>query len=452
MLPIDDLGAIDPRVLGFAGALTLLTGIGFGVIPAIRSCSGTSAAALRDGGRGGLGGSRERLRSALVVAEVTAALVLVVSCGLLIRALLRVRAVDPGFKSEGVLTLRTALPSPRYASVERRHQLYEGVLAELRALPGVTQAAYISYLPMVMRGGIWPVEVGGVPADRRQGQTASLRYITPGFFATLSIPLRQGRSFDEGDGQTAPYVAIVSESLARRHWPGRDPVGERFKMALAERTVVGVVADVRVRGLERESEPQVYLPERQVQDSSLFFYAPKDLVIRSSVEPRTLIASVRRIVKRADPELPISDVRTLQEIVDADSGPRLIQIRVLSAFAGLSLLLAGLGIYGLLSYAISQRIPEIGLRIALGAQRASILGMVLHDGLRLALAGSALGLLLAYAAGRAMQALLAGVAPGDPATYAAGLLLAVLMTLGGSLVPALRALRVDPTVALRAEA
>jgi predicted lysophospholipase L1 biosynthesis ABC-type transport system permease subunit len=244
---------------------------------------------------------------------------------------------------------------------------------------------------------------------------------------------------------------VVSESFAKRYWPGENPLGRHFKFALSERTVVGVVGDVKVRGLERQSEPQVYIPHRQVEDGAIIFYAPKDLVIRASVEPEALLPSVRRIVRQADPELPISDVRPLQAVVDADLGPRVAQIRVLSVFAALALALAGLGIYGLLSYAVSQRIPEIGLRVALGARPASILRMVVGDGARLALAGGVLGLLLAYAAGRSMQALLAGVRPADPATFLAGLGLAAVMTLAGSLLPALRALSVDPTVALRAE-
>lgn len=449
-LALESVGSIDLRILAFAALLTLVTGVGFGVVPALHSC-GVDQSALREGPRAGLGGAKERLRSALVVAEVAAAMVLVMSSGLLIRALARVRATDPGFRAAGVLTLRTALPQPRYASVASRHQLYDGVLSEIRALPGVAHAAYISYLPMVMRGGIWPVELGGVPADRREGQTASLRFTTPGFFAALGVPVRLGRNIDDTDAQQAPFVAVVSESFARRYWPGRDPIGERFRMAFAERSVVGVVGDIKVRGLERQSEPQVYLPHRQVADASLIGYAPKDLVIRASVEPASLIASLRRIVRKADPQLAISDVRTLEDIVDADIGPRLAQVRVLSVFAGLSLLLAGLGIHGLLSYAVSERIPEIGLRLALGAQPGSILRMVLGDGARLALIGGGLGLPLGYAAGRTIQALLAGVTPGDPATFAAGLALALLMTLTGSLAPALRALRVDPTVALRSE-
>jgi len=449
-LPLHDVGAVDLRLLAFAALLTLATGLAFGVLPALRS-SGADASRWREGPRGGLGGARERLRSTLVVAEVTAAVALVVVAGLLIQSLRRVRDVEPGFRSEGVLTLRTALPQPRYADVARRDRLYAAVLDEVRRMPGVVGAAYISFVPMVMRGGIWPVEVGGVPAARRDGQTASLRFATPGLFATLGIPLRRGRDFTAGDTREAPLVAVVSASFAERYWPGTDPLGRRFSMAFAERTVVGVVGDVRVRGLERESEPQVYLPHGQVADGSLTFYAPKDLVIRASGRPEALLPAVRRIVHGADPELPISDVQTLQAVVDADSAPRLAQVRVLAVFAALALSLAGLGLYGLLSYAVSQRVPEIGLRLALGAPAASILRMVLGDGARLAAVGGLLGLCLASAAGRSVEALLFGVAPVDLGVYATGLGLVTAATLGGSLVPALRAVRVDPGLALRGD-
>lgn len=449
-LPVQDIGAIDLRVLAFAALSTLLTGLAFGVLPALRSCS-ADASRLREGPRGGLGGVRERLRSVLVVGEVTAAVALVVGSGLLIQSLWRVREVDPGFRSEGVLTLRTALPQPRYASVAERERLYAAVLDGVERLPGVSSAAYISFVPMLMRGGIWPVEVGGVPADRREGQTASLRFATPGLFSTLGVPLRLGRDFDARDTRDAPFSAVVSASFAERYWPGQDPLGRRFSMAFAERTVVGVVGDVRVRGLERESEPQVYLPHRQVADGALTFYAPKDLVIRSSSAPEALVPAVRRIVQGADPELPLSDVQTLQAVVDADSGPRLAQVRVLAVFAALAMGLAGLGVYGLLAYAVSQRIPEIGLRLALGAPAASILRMILADGARLALLGGLLGLGLAYVAGRSLEALLFGVTPGDVGVYAAGAGLVTATTLAGSIVPALRAIRVDPTLALRSD-
>ncbi len=450
-LPVADAAAIDLRVLAFAGLLTLATGVAFGIVPALRSCS-ADPDELRGGARTTLGGRRDRLRWTLVGAEVTASVALAIVAGLLMRAAWRVQAIDPGFRSEGVLTLRTALPIPRYGSVAQRHQLYSKVLSEVEALPGVSHAAYVSFLPIAMGGGIWAVEMNGVPAVRTQGHTASLRYVTPGYFATMGVPVRSGRGIDETDSGAAPYVAVVSESFVQRYWPAEDPIGRRFTFALAERTVAGVVGDVRVRGLERDSEPQVYIPHRQVRDGNTLNYVPKDLVVRSTLPPEALVPALRRIVASADPDLPISDVRLLQDVLDTATGARRAQVAVLSAFALLALSLAGLGIHGLLSYAVSQRIPEIGLRLALGAQPGSILRMVLRDGVRVAALGGVLGLLLAYGAGRSMEALLFGVGPGDLATYAGGFVLVAATVLSGCLVPALRAVRVDPTIALRAEA
>jgi predicted permease len=336
-------------------------------------------------------------------------------------------------------------------NVSVRKQFYDQVLGEIHALPGVTHAAYISYLPMTMRGGIWPVSLDGAPADRAGNSTASLRYATPGFFAAMGIPLKRGRDISEADTQKSLHVAVVSESFAERFWPGRDPIGERFNFALADRVVVGVAGNVRVRGLERNSEPQVYLPYQQVPDGWILGYLPKDLVIRSSSNPEALIPAVRRIIRDADPEQPVSNVRQLAEIVSGETAPRTAQLRVIAAFAGLAFLLAGIGIHGLLSYAVSQRTQEIGVRIALGAQQSDIVRLVLREGVALAVAGVFIGVGLAYAAGRAMESLLAGVQPSDAATFSSAMALVVIMTLAGSLFPALRAMRVDPTTAIRAE-
>lgn len=450
-LPVGEATALDRRVLGFAALVTGLTGLGFGVFPALRLGRDTDIGGLREGARGGLGGPRERLRAALVGAEVTAAVVLLISCGLLIRALWRVQATDPGFRTEGVLAVQTPVSMPKYASTTRRVGLYSEVLSGVRALPGVDGAAYISFLPMVMGGGIWPVQVEGAPRESSGQRAASLRFVTPDFFRTMGIPLRAGRDVRESDTADAPFVAVVSESFGRRYWPGQDPLGRRFNFGLADRIVVGVVGDIRVRGLERESEPQVYLAYKQVPDGSIWFYVPKELVIRSTSDAAPLAAAVRRIVRKADPELPIGGVRTLQEVVDADTAPRQTQLRLLGAFAALALLLAGIGIHGLLSFAVSQRRPEFGLRRALGARSGDILRMVLMEGIVLAAAGSALGVFLANAAGHAMEALLAGVPPGDTLTLLAAATVALLMTVSGSLVPAIRAVRVDPTTALRVE-
>ena len=451
-LPIAQSPSIDLRVLVFAALVSGLTGIGFGAIPALRACRKSDFSALREGTRAG-GGHQERLRSALVLAEVTASLVLLVSAGLLMRALWRIEATDPGFHTDGVLTLRTALPIPKYEETARRTAFYTEVLSGVRALPGVSNAAYISFLPMTMTGGIWPVAVDGKQpeAERFGAHTASLRYVTPGFFATLGIALERGRDAGDRDGIDAPFAAVVSESFVRRYWPDQDPLGRHFTMAFHDRTVVGVVADIRVRGLESNSEPQVYLPYRQVPDGMLPFYAPKDLVICSAAAPGTLLPAVRRIIRAADAQQPISDVRMLGDIVAEQTASRAAQVRVLGAFAVIAFLLAGVGIHGLLSFAVSRRTPEIGVRIALGAQPREIVRMIVRQGALLAAAGVAPGVVLAYAAGRAMEGILAGVQPGDALTFGSAIGLCSLMAVLGSLLPALRAVRIDPMTAIRSE-
>ncbi|PYQ05872.1 MAG: permease [Acidobacteria bacterium] len=449
-LPIAEAPPMDLRVLAFALVLTAGTGIAFGVLPASRA-GHAGVSGLQEGARGGVGGRRERARSTLVVAEVTASVVLLVCCGLLLRALWRVQSVDPGFSANGVLTLRTALPQPRYASTATRAQFYARVLSEVRALPGVSDAAYVSGLPMVMRGGIWGLVVPGEAQEPGAQPPASARFVTPGFFATLGIPLRSGRDFRDSDTREAPFVAVVSESLAERHWPGQDPIGRRFRFGGADRTVVGVVGDIRVRGLERTSEPQVYLAHQQVADSSIIGYTPKDLAFRASGPPLDLLPSVRSIIHRADPQQPISDVRLLSDIVEGETAPRRIQVRVLAAFAAVAFFLAAIGLHGVLSFAVTSRAPEIGVRIALGARSADILSMVLREALQMAAVGLGLGLLLAYIAGRGMEALLAGVRPADAATFLAATGLSALMTLAGSLLPAVRAVHVNPVDVMRLE-
>ena len=451
-LPIAQSPSIDLRVLIFAGIVSGLTGIGFGVLPALRACRQSDFSALREGMRAG-GGHKERLRSALVVAEVTASVVLLVAAGLLVRALWRIEATDPGFRTDGVITLRTALPMPKYEQTARRAGFYTQVLSAVQALPGVSSAAYISFLPMTMTGGIWPVSAEGKQAElgRSGSHTASLRFVTPGFFATLGIPLHRGRDVRESDNLNAPFAAVVSESFVRRYWPDQDPLGRHFKMAFHDRMVVGVVADIRVRGLERNSEPQVYLPYRQVQDGWLIGYVPKDLVIHSATGPGTLLPAVRRIIRSADAEQPVSDVRTMADIVEQQTASRAAQVRVLGAFAAIAFLLAGVGIHGLLSFAVSRRTQEIGVRIALGARPGEIVKMIVRQGAVLAGAGIVPGIVLADAAGRAMEGLLAGVRPGDALTFASAVGLCALMTVLGSLLPALRAVRIDPIAAIRSE-
>ncbi|MGZ3439700.1 MAG: ADOP family duplicated permease, partial [Polyangia bacterium] len=450
-LPVREMPSIDLRVLGAAAAATSLSAFFFGVVPSLRACHGIDSEAIREGARGGIGGRRARLVRALVVAEVAASLVLLVASGLLLRTLWCVQSRDPGFRPGGVLTLRTWLPLPKYQNTAERARFYDRVLERARALPGVESAAYASFLPMAMGGGIWPVTISGEPPSKGLKPVVSLRYVTPRYFATLGVPLHAGRDVGDGDAQDRPFVAVVSESFARRHWPGQEALGKRFTVAFAERTVVGVVGDVRVRGPERDSEPQVYMPHRQVPDGWLPWFAPKDLALRASGDPTTLLPALRAIIRAIDPAQPISNVRLLDDVVVAQTAPRRTQLYVIVTFAGLAFLLAAIGIYGLLSFAVSNRTQEIGVRMAVGATPGTILRMVLREGLVLAALGALLGLGAAWAAGRSLEALLVGVTPTDPATLAVAFALVLVMTLAGSLAPAWRASRLDPARVIRAE-
>jgi putative ABC transport system permease protein len=408
-----------------------------------------AASELHEGGRSGIGGRRERLRSTLVIIEVAFSIVLLVAFGLLTRALWRIQAVNPGFRPDHVLTLRTSLPMPRYENVDVRAAFYRRVLEQTRRIPGVIAAGYTSFLPMVA-GGIWPVEIQGHPEDLANRRTASLRFVTPGFFSAMGIPLFAGRDVRETDAEHAPYVALISRSFVKRYWPGEDPLGRHIDIGNHDRRIIGVVGDIRNRGLERSSEPQVYVSWLQPDDVSTW-NAPKDLAIRTAGDPTSLISSLRAIIRETDPTQPISDVQTLTDIVEDQTAFRRVQLTVLGAFGAVALLLAAVGIHGLLAFAVSSRTQEIGVRIALGAQRSDIFNMTLGEGAKLAGIGMLVGIALAYGAGRLLQSLLADIKPSDLSTFATAVLVTVAMTFAGSLMPAIRAVRVDPTVAMRAE-
>jgi predicted permease len=448
-LPSAEQPSVDLRVLLVAAVLIGLTGLAFGVGPAVGAGKSRALDALREGTRTG-GGRTQRIRASLVIVEVAASVVLLISSGLLIRAVMRIQATDPGFHAESVLTLRTSLPRPKYDVTARRDQFYGRVLQEVRALPGVQSAAYVTGLPMSMRGGIWPVAITGDAVIRDESHSVSLRFATPQFFSTLGIPLREGRDIAEMDTREGLFVAVVSESFAKRHWPKENAIGKRFSVAFSERMVVGVVGDVRVRGLEQSSEPQVYLPSGQVPDSSLVGYFPKELVIRSAAAA-SLLPAVRRIISGVDPEQPISDVRTMTEIIADETAPRVTQLRLLGMLSAIALLIAGIGIHGLLTFTVSRRSQELGVRRALGEQAGSIVRRVLREGMALALAGVVIGVALAYPFARGMGALLVGVRPSDPMTIAAAAALCFATAIIGCLRPAIRAARVDPISALRGE-
>jgi predicted permease len=453
-LPLASEPTVDVRVLLFALVLTIVTGLVFGLAPLMRVGAEADLAGLREGARSG-GGQKEAVRSTLVIVEIMASVVLLVSAGLLIRALWNVQTTNPGFRSENVLTMETPLPNPQFDRVMTRDTFYTRVLSNVRAMPGVTNAAFVSYLPMGrLKGGIWPVSLDGRPVNRAENKNAFLRYVTPGYFATLAIPIKVGRDTDDGDTQARQAVAVVSESFVTRFLPNETPasaIGHHFTFALQERVIVGVVGEVRMRGLEREGEPQVYLPFRQVADGNIIGYIPRSLAVRTTSQPEAVAAPIRAVIRQIEPMLPVNDVATMTDVVERDTASRVTQVRVLSAFALIAFVLAGIGIHGLLSFSVSQRAQEIGVRVALGAQRGDILRLIVARSMLLTLAGVVPGVALAYLAGRSMEALLAGVKPADAPTMVAAVGLSALMTIIGSVMPTLRALRVDPITALRAE-
>ncbi len=450
-LPVESHPTLDPRFVAVALGFAALTGLGFGLVPALRVGGRAGFDGLREGARAG-GGAKQRLRSVLVGAEVAASVVLLISSGLLIRAVWRVQSIDPGFVPERVLTLKTALPRPKYDVTQRRTQFYDRVLSEIRALPGVESAGYISGLPMVRTGRIAEVAIPGREVSPRfRGDIASIRFVTPQYFRALGIPLLRGRDVEDGDHVGRDPVAVVSDSFAQQYWPEDDPLGRTFVIREETRTVVGVVGDVKVRGLERNNEPQVYVPAAQVADAAFINDDPQDLVVRHVGSTAALLPAVRAIVRAADPEQPISDVRSLEAVVAQETAPRRAQIQVLGALAAIALLLAGVGIYGLLAYTVAQRSREIGVRLALGAQPNAVARMIVAQGMTLALVGLVPGVAVAYAAARGMQALLFGVGPGDPVTILVAVALVLVITLAGTLVPALRAVRVNPMLVLRAD-
>jgi predicted permease len=449
-LPIQQVPPVDMQTLLFALGLTLITVIGFGVSPALQACRDAGFSGLRAGVRTG-GSGNHRARSVLVIAELGASVVLLVLSGLLIRALWKVQSVDPGFRTSSILSLRTELPFPKYDKTSTRDQFYDKVLVDVRRLPGVTDAAYITALPMTWGGGIWPVLVDGRSQIRTEGTSASMRFVTPGLFSTLGIPVKSGRAVSESDTADRPYVAVVSESFVRRYWPNEQPIGRHFNFAFHDHEVIGVVGDIRARGLERTSEPQVYLSSKQDPDGGFTFYAPKDLVIHSTQPPESLVPAIRQIIHNADPEQPISDIRTMEDVLAGETESRTIQMRVLVVFTGVAIVLAGLGLYGLLAFMVSMRQQEFGIRLALGAGPGDLFKMVLLQGIKLAVAGLLPGLALAYIAARLLESLLAGVQPADALTFSGAAALCLVTTLLGTLFPALRAVRADPTAVMRVE-
>lgn len=442
---------LDLRILAFTLVLSLVTGVVFGLAPALQSAKVDLNNALRQGTRVTASG---RLRSALIVFEVALSIVLLVGAGLLIQTLFQLFNQYAVLEPEKVLTMRTVLPKTKYKEMAQRNAFYRQVLERVEHLPGVNAAGYTTAVPLAWKGGtsgFFPEgltnPIAGMAYD------ANHREISANYLKAMNIALVQGRYFDQRDSETSMPVAIVNETMARQYWPGQNALGRRFKIGDPEENIpwieiVGVVADVRQMGLDEPVKAEMYLPYQQDENP---WYSPRDLAIRTSGDTASLVGSVRRIVHEVDPDQPISNVATMSDVLGVEAAQRRMGMIMLAAFAGLALLLASLGIYGVLAYFVTQHTNEIGVRIALGASRANILALVMKKGMGLTLLGIAIGVAASFALTRLMSSLLFGVKASDPLTFVAVPLLLALVALLACWIPARRATKVDPMIALRYE-
>ena len=445
-LPLQVKSVLDLRVLGFALLLTLLTTLLFSLLPALLMDRATRHAGLLQTRTSAK--PRRTLRRALVAAEISLSVALLSVSLLLVGALSEVQSIDPGFDQDNVVTLETPLPFPRYEATQTRMSFYQRVLSEVRSLPGVEAAGYTSFLPMTMTGGIWHVQLPGEARDVSD-RRASLRFATEGYLEAMGINLLEGRRIQTTDTFEAPRVAVVSQSFLNVFLPGREALGSRFEFAFEERTIIGVVDDIMVRGLERRSEPQVYIPAAQVNDGWLGFYTPTNLVVRTDMPLESLVEPLRETITRADATLPLGGLRTMGQIVREDTAPRRSQLRLLAAFSLLALLLAALGIYVVTSLSAQQRRHEIGVRLALGSKPRGVLALFLKEAGLVYLLGGLAGLVLAFLAARAVKATVLGGESLPLWTLIAALALAGTATLFGSILPAWRASRTSPTQVLQ---
>jgi putative ABC transport system permease protein len=452
-LPLMQAVKIDASVLAFTFGVALLTGIVFGLVPALSASRLDVNAALKEGGRSATGGAvRQRVRSLLVVSELALALMLLVGAGLLIKGFWRLRSVAPGFDTEHVLTMRIELPEARYKEIPKQTQFRRDLLERLNVLPG-TQAAMISELPLSGDFLTHNFAIEGRPAVA-SGEEPELqvRSIGGDYFRTMHIPLLQGRDLTAQDREGAPAVGVVNESFVRQYFPNANPIGARIRWARQDPpqwlTIVGVVADVKQFALDQPEEPAFYYSYMQSEQPwKRWMY----LVVRGQAEPATLARQVKEQVWTLDKQLPLTRVKPMTEVLATSIAAQRFNMTLMGVFAAAALLLAAIGIYGVISFAVTQRTHEIGVRVALGAQTADVLRLVMSQGLKLTLVGVALGLLGAFAATRLMASLLFGVGATDPATFAVIAALLAAVALVACYIPARRATKVDPMVALRYE-
>ena len=447
--PLIDQVSVDGRILFFAAAVTGLAGLLFGVLPALKATRTEPATTLREGGRGAAGRKSGALRSSLVVGQVALALVLLVGAGLLVRSFQNLRDVDLGFQPEGVLTMVVQLPQARYPDAASRRAFFGPLEERLQALPGIESVGSINTLPLAGQDGDTGFEIEGAPPPEAGRRPAVwFRITTPGYFDAMGLELAAGRAFTMGDTDDQPQVIIVNETLANRYFDG-DAVGKRINVNSSEspvwREIVGVVGDVKNFGIRSASRNAMYLPYYQFAPGFMF------ATMRTSVDPVTIMGPVRAEVAQMDPGIAVAQLQPMTDWVDGSLSADRFTTSLLTGFAAVALALALVGLYGIVSYSVQTRLREVGVRIALGAENTSIRGLILLWALRLAGLGIVIGALGAAGVTRLMEGLLFGVDATDLTTFGAVAVLMGLAALFASLIPAVRATRVDPIQVLRSE-
>jgi putative ABC transport system permease protein len=441
---------VDPTVLIVTTAIAISAGIIFGLAPALAIAKPELTEALKEGGRGATAGTRaNRLRNAMIVAEIALALALLIGAGLLTKGFVRLQDVNPGFNPRNVLTTELSVPEAKYASGQPVADFYAELVRQAQTLPGVEAAALTLILPLSGTNNDSSFIIEG--RDRAQGNVSpdeEIRVITPDYFKVLRVQLLAGRFFDQRDNSDAPKVVIINRAFARKWFRGKNPIGKRItqedpaKPNVHWMTIVGVVGNVRHRGLDFAPAPEYYLPHAQLP------YRGMTLAVRSDQDPRSLATAIRRQVQRLDPDLPIANVRTLDQVISDSVAPRRLSVVLLGVFAAIALVLAAVGVYGVMSYLVVQRTHEIGVRMALGAQRRDVLRLVVGHALKLIGFGALIGLTLAFASTRALSTLLYNVSAFDLTTFVVVTIALSAIALLASYIPALRATGADPMIAL----
>ncbi|HET7274272.1 MAG TPA: ABC transporter permease, partial [Longimicrobiaceae bacterium] len=446
---------LSPVVLGFTAAITLVTGILFGLVPALRISRTDLTRAFKESTRSTSGGRERRgFRQFLVVTEMALSVVLLIGAGLLIRSFVEMQRIDLGFEPENVLTMRLSLPSADYPESTDINAFYDQLVRRVETLPGVESAGATRLLPLTGTIGDWGITIQGRPEESGENPNGDWQVVTPGYFETMGMSLLRGRFLTDADRADAVLSVAINETMAERYWPGEDPLGERFKLGSGDRpwfTIVGVVKPVRHNAVVEDARAEMYVTPSQFSAGTGSTIRGMTLVAKTTAEPSALVEPVRAIIRDMDQGLAVSSVRSLEEVVSAALSQARFTTLLLGIFAALALALSAIGIYGVLSFAVSQRMHEMGIRIALGAERNSVLGLVVGQGMMLALAGIAAGTLTALFLTGLMESFVYGVTTLDAPTFLFVPALLAGVALLASYIPARRATLVDPVTALRAD-